>query len=585
MTLRLRYKHEDIKDVIAFLNCSAVNFYSGKLDFEDHNYAMSIKSELLGALNDIEGSIRGQFNCDMFLRGINTNNKHLSKMFPVGCSVFREFDLGKILCGLRNVNAHARLSEKDLAFLGNSFYFKKLSSLKCMSANVKYFTDKQELTMGGLIASIMLFMRAQSIANLCKRYKAFCLIAAGSTSITDGVSFVQNINHVDLEIPIREQQGTDLIMSLFGEYESKAIKNKDNGYVLVFGSNKNPTYMLSVFLDENSGLLKVKKHSLTKVFYEDDYELQIIDLTGFINVANLFPPFVIVDLLYKLGITKFDTKAYELINNNIDRYLKLNYPKFYVDKSVDILLMPPSMSDFRIVSAALTDALIEIFLRFEEETYRIYGFEEEGYSKIYTAFSLVGFGQELTTNLIVLRNMAMHGYVLNEFEIVNGVAYQYNFEFVINTLSNMLKELKEKNQELLSYVQKDIEERLVQRLIGAKYKKIVEYSVDAFEGHIRFNPEEQSVKNKQLFVESSFFNTDDLNQLYIEYEPTPFITKLIIDGEKETYYIYSNNQKQTDTLIHFLKAKGLYYSADKEAQEGVIKTTYWKKELKKSCNG
>ena len=576
MVLHLTYKHEDTKDIITFLNCSVVDFYSGKLIFDDHNYAMSVKAVLLEALNDIEGSIRGQFNCDMFLRGINTNNKRLSKMFPTGCSVFRDFDLGVILCGLRNVNAHARLSERDIAFLSKGFYFKKLSSLKRMSLNIKYFTDKQELTMGGLIASIMLFLREQSISNLCKKSRAFCLIAAGSTSITDGVSFVQNISHVDLELPIREQQGTSLISALFGEYESKTTKGENNGYTLAFGSNKNPTFMLNAFINENDALLTVKKNSLTKVFYEDDYNLQIIDMDEFIEIANLFPPFVIVDLLYKMGVTKFDKKKYKLINNNINSYSKLNYPKFYIDKSLDILLMPPSKSDFRIVSSVLTGSLIEIFLRFEEETYRIYDFEHEGYSKILAAFSLVGFSQELATDLITLRNMAMHGYVLDEFEIFNGVAYQYSFEFVISTLGKMLKELQEKNGKLLTYVQKDVDERLVGRLIGVKYKKIVDYSVDAFEGHPRFDPEDQSVKNKQLFVESSFFKTEDLNKLYVEYEPSAMITKLIIEGEKEIFYIYSKNQKQSDTLIHFLKGKGFDYMVDKEAQDGIIKTVYWK---------
>ena len=568
MALHLSYKNEDIKSILTFLNTSAVGFYSGKLSFDDHNYSMSIKSALLAALNDIEGSIMGRFNCDMFLRGINSNNKILKQMFPTGCGVFSGMDIGAVLCGLRNVNAHARVSEEDLSLLNSNFFFRRLDLLPKMTDGIFYLTKNSTLTMAGVIASVMLFLRAQSIEVLCKKSRVFCIVAAGTTTINDGVSFVQNISHVNLELPIREKAGNTLLSALFGEYENR-LSNNDSELTLEFGTSKNPTYQLRVFVDEINQTIDVKKHSLSKVFYETDYELQIPDIDSFIRLSNEFPPFVLVDLLYKLGIKRFDGATAALIDKNMSRYSKLNYPKYYIDKNLDILIMPPTKADFRIISSTLTDALIEIFLRFEEEIYKVYGFEQEGYSKVSKAFSTIGLSDALARDLLTIRNMSMHGYILDEYEKYYDAISQYSLTFIIDTLRKLLTELKELNNDVFAYVQKDIDERLVKRIVGVRYKQIIEYSMDAFVGHIKFNPNDPKVKNKQVFVDSSFFNIEEFNNLYLE-KPTPLIAKYIIEGEKEPYYVYTNNQKQIAALSTYLNTKGRSYSVTEE-EKGIIK--------------
>jgi len=581
MFFNLSYKKEDPRSIVSFLNSPAVDFYSGKMSFADPNYAMTVKSCLLSALNHVEGTITGTFNCDLFLRGIsNKSNPKLNAMFPVGCQVFRDIDLGETLCCLRDMNAHARVSERDIEILNDKTVFEKLGSVKKLNLSVSYLTKESLVTMGGLIVSIMLFMKRVSIAELCKRSAVFrCLGSRSSeSSRTYGQLFVKTISNADLELPIRIKRGNSLCSALFGEYENKLVRMEDGSLTLLFGLPKFPTYILMCDIDESKQTVKVSKNSLTKVFYEKDYLLQINDLNGFIEIANALPPFVIVDLLYRKGITVFDNAAYESIANKMDSYSKLNQPKFYADKNLDILLLPSTKSDFRVVSSHLSEAIAGIFLRFEEKTYEKNDIEQKGFSKIKDALAINSFSEELTTRLIVLRNFAMHGYILDESKIYDGKAFKYSLEFIVNGLREMLLELQEHNESLFGFVQKDIYENLVRKMLVYKYQSIIEYTMDAFGGHKRFDPSLPEVQNKQLYVQSSIFNTSDLNPLFVKREPSPIISKIVIEGEPEPYFIYTNNAQQEKALTRFLADKEDTYSIERVVPDGIIETVYWKKE-------
>ena len=582
MKLHLSFGKEEPTSVIAFLNTPAIDFYSGKLSFEDPNYAMNAKSFLLTAFNYVEGSIYGQFDRDMFLHGINNDtDKRLNEMFPTGCEVFRGQDLGALLCKLRDANAHARISDRDSEILQDKLVFKKLNSLKKMNLSVSYLTKDSMITMGGLIASVLLFLRARSVMMLCKRSKIFWYVGSKLSEKEPGELFVKDISHVNLELPIRRSQGDDLRSALFGEYEESLIKQKDGALSLLFGTFRNPSYSLKVNIS-NDGLIGVKKNSLTKVFYEKEYSLRVSDMRGFIEIANELPPFAIVDLLYKMGVSVFDEETYQSLSDNMSRYSKLNYPKFYVDKNVDVLLMPSTQSDFTVVSSLFVETIAELFLRFEEETYRTYGFKQEGYSSLKNALSMNGFSQGLIEDLIALRNFSMHGYVMNEFMFCFGRPYKFSFEFVIKSFRGMLLELKDRNSPLLGFVQKDINERFVKRILALKYNSVIDYSLDAFKGHPKYDPTLQSVKNKMLYLKSSTYETRDLNNLYVEYDPPAIITENIVEGEPEPFYLYANKKYYENALARFLGTKECIYSIDRVDSEGVIETVYWTKQQSES---
>ena len=577
MALHLQHRKEETRSAFEFLEKPAINFYSGKMQFDDPNYASSIKALLLLALNHLERTIKGRFNRDLFLKGINNNNKILNEMFPTGCQVLKnEYDMGETLCALRNLNAHARLSDYDLSFFNKIRFVAELCNLPKMNHSLRMALQGGVLTMAGFITLILLFLRKESVELIAKRSKVVRIIVSGTADSHDATRFIKEVSHTNLEIPIREKSGDTIVSSIFGEYESKLVK-ENNLLTLEFGTKKNPIYRAIAEIDENQQTISVKTGSLTKTYYSKDYKLTVVDKDAFIKTSNMFPPFELVDLLCEMGVSTFDSKINDEIISKANLYNKLNYPKFYVDKNIHILLLPPTNSDYRIVSSLLTGGLIDFFLKLEEDIYSIYGFERSGYSKISDALSLVEFSDELTDKLIALRNFAMHGYVFNEFQIHNGVAIQYSFDFVINTISDALCELKERNNALLEKAQENVHVHLVVPLLYGKYSKIIEYTLDSFDGFVKFNPNDQSVKNKALYVISSFFNTNDLNKLYVAYEPKPLIDEYHIEGERDTLYLYSTNRDSNDRLHNFLDSKGCSFSETKIEENGVLRIHYFEK--------
>lgn len=572
MIQNLCYKNERTRDVYDFLNIPAIDFYSGSIAFDDPNYPMVIKGLLLQCLNHVERTLKGKFNCDLFLRGINNNNRALKQMFPVGCHVLMKEDIGEILNSLRNINAHARLSEKDLLFFKKKSFLNELYNLPRINDGIKTVLKGSVLTMGGLITLIMLFLRKESIELVGKRSKTIDLITSGRTDFHNASRFIELVSKTNLETPIREKCGDTIISSIFGEYENK-IKKENDSFTLEFGTSKNPLFRLEMTIDEMNNVIHVKKGSLTKTYYNADYTLKIEDKDAFIETASMFPPFELIDLLFEKNIMVFGKNTRDEIIDKKSFYGKLNYPKFYVDKNIHVLLLPPTNSDFRIVSSLITVGLIDFFLKFEEDTYREYHFEKEGYSKVYDAFSLVGYSDELIEKLIVLRNFAMHGYVFNEYQIRNNVLYQYNFDFVVDTLRDALVELKEKNKNLLEKAQDNIEIHIIRPLLNGKYSKIIEYSLDALQGHPEFNPNEQSVKNKMLYVLSSFFDTEDLNRLFVSHNPIASIDEYHIEGE-ETYFLQAHREDQKEMLESYLNNKENTYTEVKTEDKGIIRIHY-----------
>ena len=577
MTLHLQLRKEETRSVFEFLEMPAASFYSGKIQFDDPNYASVIKAHLLLALNHTERVIKGRFNRDLFLRGISSSNRTLNKMFPTGCQVLKNQDIGDILCSLRNLNAHARLSDEDLLFFENKKYIDGLCKLPKMNDSTKIALKGGVLTMAGFITLILLFLRKESLEMIAKRSKIMRIIVSGSPNSFDSVRFVEEISHTNLEIPIREKCGDTIVSSIFGEYEDKVTK-EDSLFKLEFGTKKNPVYRTIVEINEDEQIINVKKGSLTKTYYPKDYKLVVADKDAFIETSNMFPAFELIDLLHEMNVSVFDSSIRDGIVNKMNLYGKLNYPKFYVDKNIHILLLPPTNSDYRIVSSLLTGGLIDFFLKLEEDIYSTYGFEKNGYSKISEALSLAGFSEKITNKLIVLRNFAMHAYVFNEYQIHNSVATQYSFDFVISTISDALYELKEKNKELLAKAQENAHTHLVVPLLYGKYSKIIEYTLDAFDGFVKFDPNDQSVKNKALYVLASFFDTNELNKLYVAYEPRPLIDEYHVEGEKDILYLFSTNWDSNDRLHHFLDSKKCAYSETKTENKGVLRIHYFEKD-------
>ena len=576
--LKLSYKKENVRDAIRFLNESAASFYDNLIEFEDSDYPMFFRSSLLMAMNDVEGSIKGTFNCELPLG--TANIEMLKQMYPTACQVLNiktsddVKELGHILSTLRNINAHAKPSSHDF------FLFRYL---KIEWGNIKplnqaiYLYKNNTPTVASIAMLVMLFLREESINKLCKSSYVFSLLSCGSFRLDDGKTFVRQISHVNLEVPIRQQTGSDVISSVVGEHQNimRKIGVEDQECLIAYNKDK---YFDAIFNFDGKEKFTMRQGSLTQVYYKSDFVLAIKDIPGFIELSNLFPPFVFIDLLYRLEFQEFNKVSYSIIKSDIEAYSKLNYPKFYIDKNIDILIAPETVADIRIVSSSLTSALNSIFLSLERSIYDHFSYRKSKteYSRIKDAFELVGFDGKLKESAIRLRNFAMHRMLLNEYAIIGDKTYQYNIDFIIDTLVSIEKHFKNTNETLFNSFMKDVENFFIKRMVSVKYNKVIEYTLDVFEGNKRYDPNGQDVNNKFLFVEGSVYDITKLNKLFINNDQQTYVLKFVIKGIKRPLFI-RNNTDQIQQLRAYLKSIGSFQTIEEE-DHGIIKTIYLKKE-------
>ena len=574
MKFNLLEKNEPIKEVIAFLNSPAIDFYKNRHQFSSPTYAMHIKSILLAMMNVVERTIRGSFDCDLYLK--NVNAAKMREMFPAGCQIL-EIEDGKFYVGsrilnwLRNINAHAYISKEDEQWFRNKIYKYRLDRMPKFYSPIKYALPNETITMGGVISLIMLFLREKNIEMNSKLTNLVSMISCGSTVETDGVAFVQRISRVNLEKTIRITTGNDLYASIVGEYSPL----DKNGRIMV-GLDKNPTFDAKFQIFDHQ--IVIKRGSTTKTFYKEDFVLDIKDKDSFITLSNRFPPFTFVDLLYKMNITVFDKGTYELIEASYDKkYGKLTYSKFYTDKNIDILLLDETIADQRLASIIINGSIDSIFLRLEKRIYdsnpNLIENLGDDYSKFGKALGSLGIKNVL--ECILLRNASLHGYILGEASIYQNFTYLYEITTIIDTLFDLMVSLKNKQDPIYINLRNDIHMVLVGHLIGLKYGKVLEYSLSAAKG---FPPyaEEKTIQNRFLYVESSMYDFKLLNKLYIDNDIRPLIVKYIIEGEERPMYL-RNNQVELDYLKKYLKNKDADYTQDEVIDDGLVKTIYLKK--------
>lgn len=568
-----RREERNLRDLVGFLRCPAIDFYSNKLEFDDPDYSMFVKSTLLNAFNDAERTIKGTFNCDLGLREVKYTM--FKKMFPVACNVLKIDSAdglkkaGYILSSLRNINAHAVISEenKNLFKTIHCDYFK----MKQTVTNVNFYCDGG-ITMGGIVNIALLFLRAESIMHLSKGAK-FISLMAGCNIDETAKSFIADVNHVNLEIPIRKKPGSEVLSSIVGEYSNKIKPLADGDYVITFDGEEDPTFKVQ-FLFENGDTIVVKKSSVTKVYYQKDYKLVISDKEGFKKLSNKLPPFVFVDLLFKLGINEFNEDAYNAVNAKFEKlYSKLNYPKFYIDKTIDILLLPPKMADFRITSYSVTDELMNVFLKLENQiSIQFKHVSQDAYSHFKDSLIVTGVDKELANAASDLRNAAAHRMVLGETSFVNEKLYTFTLEKTFAVLIDLQKFYQRTNSQLFEVLKKTIREDFVRRLISIRYNAVVEYSLMILDGE--FDSFDQKTRNKFLYVDSSIYTHDQLNSLFLNDKPDCLIAKYVIEGDYYPRYI-RNNEEYIQLMDEYLRNNG-HYEKHLEKDEGVAKILFYK---------
>lgn len=506
--LYLRNKKNDENEIIRFLNSSAKSFYNGSNTYGDNSFEIVLKSAFLSGITDLERTIRGTFDCD--LNFANVDIAMLNKMFPCAAAMFNVSNsyglsrLSRFLTLFRNINAHALISKGDNEFFEIDYSF--LQNQAVFDDRIKYYEN--EITLAGIIFLLLNFLRGESIANLCKKNFLFGLISKGEFAMDDGYQFVTQISHVNLEMPIRQDNANTVFDAMIGNYRKNAEISEEYFDVKI-GLLNYPTYKVSGSLIGN--LLKINSGSLTKTYYKKDFLLQIIDEKSFIELSNQLPPFVLVDFLYQMDISVLDCSAVGVVKEKYKVISKLNRPKFYVDKNLSVLLMPSSISDFRIISSLCRDAIGTILLSVESFIYKTRKIKRDGgYSSIGTALSYLNICDKVHKMVKYLRNFVAHGYVLDEYMLYKSEKQQFTIEFIIKAFKALLDACGS-IQDIRSNILWNVKEYLINTLVGTKYKKIIEFSRSAILEYPNINMYEFSKKSG--FVNNSMLDICDFNSL------------------------------------------------------------------------
>ena len=542
------YNNSSVDEIIKFLNTKARSFYQSKHTFQSSNYECHFKANIQVAMVDIERTIRGTFGCDIFMKYADRNL--LKEMFPNGyTNIFKvksEEDLklmGRALEALRNMNSHAKLTERDYEFFDTDY--SHLEKQPKMNNRLIYFDG--EITIAGLIFIVCNFLREQSLATLVKSDFLFSLVVSGNYSLDKGERFVREISHVNLEKPIRQSLGTSLKDSVFGDYK-RYVAEDGNSFELIIGSLKYPTTKISGSITDDE--IIIESGSLSRVYYKNTYKLKVSALNSFIELANQLPSFALVDYLYASNISVFDKTQYETIKRNFNMVSKLNYPKFYTNKSVNVILLPETISDFTLLSALFSDSLLKFLLILEGIIYKEKQIpsSQSGLSSIGYALHGIDAPQELIREVKFLRNFVAHGYLLDESLIYDGCAKEYSVDFVLTTLYDLMSFLKNEDEQLFVFAKKVLVPMFIEKLCNAKYKKAIGLSHDIVDTYPKYDKKELYIKNN--FINHSYLDITVLNSLNNLIEGGVKILEVFIKGLKD--HLYFKNTDSDCELINRL---------------------------------
>lgn len=570
--MRFDFKHNK-DDIIEFLNSTADSFYNGKLEFLDRSYDSRYKANLLGGMIDVERTIRGVFGCDLSLE--TADYDLIKQMYPHACdmlSINDQNDLSKLsqlLNSLRDLNAHAFLSDTDIAFIKNDFSM--LLSEKKMHGSLIYLRDGC-ITIAGITYLILNFLRSQSIATMVRDDFMVAVVSSGQYAMDNGERFVSEISRVDLEVSIRKVKADDVLGSIFGEYSNRLVMDGGN-FSFSIGKETYPTFKVTGSLNKNR--LTIESGSLTRTYYSNNYSLKIDDKDYFINLSNSLPMMALVDFLYESNIEIFDREAVNKVNKEFELFSKTNKPKFYADKKLSLLLYKSAASDFRIISSLMVDALSRIFLSLENFIYRTRGIQRRNrsgsyeYSTIGKALKHIGVPDEIVTEVKYLRNFCAHGYMLNDYLLFKDDVRQFTLGYIIATIKQLSDYLEVNVKDVYNNFKEYKREFLINKVVKTKYKVAIAYSDIVIDEFPNYNRVELSKKNG--FISNSFFDITIFNEITnFEIQRTRVIELLVEDINQYLYFF--ENEKSKERIDFFCSCFG-YEIIDKKDYGLIIEMT------------
>lgn len=298
--------------------------------------------------------------------------------------------------------------------------------------------------------------------------------------------YLQEIFRTNDEVEIRKPAVTDDILEMiFGDLFPDMVRvSRDNKlyFSLDLSAREHAPYFGvtgNIREEDSRHFLTIDKGSNIGKYFSDNYELLIEDKAVFMELCNSVPPFLAVAYLYHNSICRLS----ELNVGDIEKIKKLNRPKFYRNKDITILCSGTRYADMREINKSLTEGLLRFLLQFENDLiFRLNIPVYSGYSKIAEVFGKLRLSDEVNSKVIAIRNFCAHYGMLNNFHNTdkkNG--YYIDIPFVVKTIYALIGELDRNGYpEIARSVRIGFHEKVINHLIGVKYKKLFEKSLSMF---------------------------------------------------------------------------------------------------------
>lgn len=560
------FDFNNLEEIYSFLNMSVCYFYeNGIYVINKPDYCNFMKGTILELTVGIERILNATFMKGFDLS--SANSEQLKTMFPNACEIFdidkgdNKAKMGAFLNDVRNINAHSIPSLDDYKMFDDDF--SRLSKQPTINKNINYLTEEGHLSIAGFIYIVINFIREQSLTRFMKSDKTISYILLDENNNIDCSTFVESVSKVNLETPIRISKGDTVASSVLGDF----YNNVDcSSLDIVLGDNESTDFNVKGLINGNT--IFIKEGSLTRVFYSEDYCLNVEDVDDFIYYSNQLPPFAFVDLLYKLGIKQFSNKTSVLIQEKWPLYSKLGYPKFYIDKNIDILLLDSNVSDYRVVSNTVSSSVMSLMMRLEKTLLMVFELkiDKRTYTRINSLLRRVSAPEEVVKSVTVLRNFAMHGYIFGESCYFLGEHYDYSLDFAITTLYHLLRFFKKTDKHAYEYTSKDVARMFINRVIALKTNNLIRDSLKYINDYPNItNQTDLHVKNE--FISHSIYDFGVFAKLNHLAGQGTRLFSVEIDGQEDKLYL-RHGEDDKETINNFCQKHG--FRIEVISKDGVV---------------
>ncbi len=392
-----------------------------------------------------------------------------------------------ILEELRNINLHAIISAPIAKTfkMPDGFFdvFPKISE------SVLYVKNGQ-LTIAGMFIMLFAIIRDNDLES----------------SITNFINIwgesIWNVVEYNEKRVVKEEIATRLTIAFKTNYDTPIRTGISTSNILenVFGvlndslvleqNNKNASFTLDIskrakspwlgvegeiVYESNQVKITIKKGSNIGTYFSNDFTLVITDILRFNEYSHSVAPFMFIAYLYNLGIASFTTET-EVATELLSR---LNYPKFYRDKDLNILCFGNKNADIREINKSISEGLLKLFLNFEERMIFILNIDVYvGYSKLSRVLETLNVPKSISEKILLIRNFAAHYGMLNNYHCFSKTRCEkITIQYVLDSIFELILWLNNNNyQRHSSFLHDNFHQHILNNIIGVKYRRLIDKS-------------------------------------------------------------------------------------------------------------